>query len=120
MTGNLSLSWIDVPTATGIADPPPAANFRLEISAFPDGTPIAAASTVGTLENASHLKRSINAQMFLTELGLRHPAGDSTTRQPPALRVAKVCVSEPPTWNSGMPNSRLPGLARRSRLTPHA
>jgi hypothetical protein len=53
--------------------------------------------------------------------GLRHPDGDSTTRQLPALKVASACVSAPPTWNNGMPNSSVsPGLAFRSRLIAHA
>ncbi len=59
--------------------------------------------------------------MFLTEAGLRHPEGDSTTRQPPPVSVASACVSEPPTWNSGMPNNRLiPGCDLSTRLMTQA
>src|SRR6185437_10893866 len=89
-----------------MADPPPAAYCRLDRSALPGGTVSVAAMTVGTLPIPSILKRSTNLQMFLTEAGLRHPAGDSTTRQLQAHRVASAWVSEPPTWNSGMPKSR--------------
>ncbi len=49
--------------------------------------------------------------------GLRHPAGDRTTRQPPPESVDRACVSEPPTWNSGMPKSRLaPGLRLEQQI----
>jgi hypothetical protein len=91
------LSWIAWPTATGIAEPPPAAKRRLDTSAVPCETAKVAASTVGTLDSASGLNRSTKPQMLRIEAGLRHPDGDSTTRQPPALRVAMACVSEPPT-----------------------
>ena len=55
--------------------------------------------------------------MFFTAAGLRHPAGDSTTKQLPAAKLLKPCVSEPPTWKSGMPNSRLlPGLRLEQQI----
>ncbi|MGY3420067.1 hypothetical protein ACVWZW_000542 [Bradyrhizobium sp. F1.13.4] len=67
------------------------------MSALPGGTASVAASTVGTLDSASGLKRSTSCQMFLTALGLRHPLGDSTTSEPPADSVVSTCVNEPPT-----------------------
>src|SRR5487761_1532163 len=99
-----------------MADPPPAAYCRLDRSALPGGMASVAAITVGTLPIPSILKRSTHPQMFLTAAGLRHPAGDSTTRQLPAHRVASAWVSEPPTWNSGMPKSRLLAVVDRKRM----
>ena len=59
--------------------------------------------------------------MLRTAFGLRQPAPESTTRLPPAEKVCSACVSEPPTWNSGMPNSKVPpGLAFRTRLIAQA
>lgn len=91
------------------------------MSALPCGTASVAASTVGTLDSASGLKRSTSPQMFFTEFGLRQPLGDSTTNEPPADSVSNTCVSDPPTWNSGMPNSMLaPGFDFSSRLSAQA
>ena len=67
------------------------------MSASPGGTASVAASTVGTLDSASGLKRSTSRQMFFTAFGLRQPLGDSTTSEPPLDRVSSTCVSEPPT-----------------------
>src|SRR5580658_4592026 len=121
MTGILNFSSIALPTATGIADPPPAAYCKLDRSALPGGMANVAASTVGTLDSAWGLKRSTRPQMFLTAAGLRHPEGDRTTRQLPAAKVLNACVSEPPTWNSGMPKSKLvPGLDLSRRLQAQA
>src|SRR5689334_2408761 len=104
-----------------MAEPPAAAKRRLEMSASPGGIVSAAARTVGTLDNASTLKRSISAHMFFTAAGLRQPDGDSTIRQPPAVNVASAWVSDPPTWNSGIPNNRLvAGLALSIRLQTQA
>ena len=82
-------------------------NRRLERSAVPTGTASEAAKTVGTLLSATARNRSIKGQRFRMAAGLRQPAAERTTRQPPADSVAKACVSAPPTWKSGMPNSRL-------------
>src|SRR6185437_5663394 len=121
MTGSLNFCSIVLPIATGIAEPPAAAKRRLDMSALPGGMASAAARTVGTLENASTLNRSISPHMFFTADGFRHPDGDRTIRHAPVASVASVCVSDPPTWNSGMPNKRLlPGLALSIRLQAQA
>jgi hypothetical protein len=60
------------------------------MSALPSGMASAAASTVATLVKASDLKRSTRLQMFLMLAGLRHPAGDKTTRQPPPESVVSA------------------------------
>ena len=94
-----------------MAEPPPLMTWMLEVSASPEGTPAAAASTVGTLPSTVGLKRSTSLQIWRTAKGLRHPEADSTTREPPPTRVANAWVSAPPTWYSGMPKSVLrPGL----------
>jgi hypothetical protein len=104
-----------------MADPPPAAYRKLDKSALPGGIASVAARTVGTLASISGLKRSTRPQMFFTAAGLRHPAGDRTTKQLPATKLLNACVSEPPTWKSGIPKSRLlPGLDLSRRLQAQA
>src|ERR1700722_14178987 len=107
--------------ATGMADPPPAADRKADKTALPGGMASVAARTVGTLDSVSGLKRSTRPQIFRTAAGLRQPEGDRTTRQLPADKLLKACVSEPPTWKSGMPKSRLlPGLDLSRRLHAQA
>jgi hypothetical protein len=86
-----------LPIGTGIADPPPDARRRLDVSAPSAGTLSAAPSTVGTPPNTSGRKRSTRRQAFLTAFGLRQPDGDRTTSVAPAHSGANPCVSAPPT-----------------------